>query len=164
MSTITVGSFAFTGTFTSRGQSFTPNVSGPDGAGSVGDDQNVNLDLVTFGYPNATTVNRAGFCYLYDYVPTLADLNNDGTGSLAASTGSSDESTGAVFGANTFSRTWTFEKYQLDPTKKYYLFLGISNSLRGKSGNPYSGGDEYNGTLTAQTNDLQFQVTMDDDS
>lgn len=162
MSTITVGSFAFSGSLTSRGQSFTPSVSGPDGTGSTSGLSSVNFNQVSYGYPNATTTNRAAYCYLYDYVPTLADLNNSGTGALAASRGSCDESAGDIFGANTFSRTWTFNPYELDPAKKYYLFLGISNALRGKSGNPYSGGDEYSGTMIAQTNDLQFQVQMDD--
>ena len=46
-----------------------------------------NLDSITFEYQTQDYIdsNGAETLYLYDYVPTLADLNNNGAGSIATS-------------------------------------------------------------------------------
>jgi hypothetical protein len=157
MSAFTVGSFSANTNANKRGQSFTANVAGNDGTGSSGGANPVYVQSASVGYSTSNTTGRAGTAYLYSSLPTLTDLNNSGTGALAASTGHSD---GNVFGTGTFSRTFTFDAVSIDPTAVYYVLFATNQNLRFDTNAPYSGGDLYNTSLGADSSDAQFQVAL----
>ncbi len=160
MATFSVASFAGNASGNNRGQSFTPNVAGPDGSGSPGSASTVYLQTVSIGYPTSDTTNRQTVIYVYDTLPTLVDLNNNGSGSIYKSISYADDT--GTFGANTYSRIFSFANYSIDPTKTYYLLFAANQVLRFKTGNPYSGGSLYSTLLAAVANDAQFKVVMAD--
>jgi len=156
MSTFTVAMTSWdASTLTSRGQSITPNVSGPDGNGSPGNATVVYLDSVTLAYRDSN-VSRESLAYLYDTVPSLAQLAN-GTYAIDYSTSYSD---GSAFGAGTYTRTFTFgNNPNLDPTKTYYILFPDNQYLMYTTTSQYSGGKRYTNLMQASTTmDLQFSA------
>lgn len=159
MATFNVGSFSSTGGANLRGQSFTPNVAGPDGSGSPGTATTVYVQSASVGFPSSDTTARATTAYLYSSLPSLSNLNT-GTGSLAVSTNYTDEQD--LFGTGTFSRTHMFNNIAIDPTLQYFLLFPSNQIMRFATGSPYSGGKAYNTVLVALTTDVQFTVNMAD--
>ena len=128
MAIFTVGSFSSADPIATIAVRVSPaNVAGSDGTGSPGSANPVYVQSASVGYPTSSTSGRAGTAYLYDAVPLLADLNNGGTGALAASTGTSD---GSLFGTGTHSRTFTFDGVAIDPTKVYYILFATNQNLQ----------------------------------
>ncbi len=158
MTTFSVGSFAASGTNSCYGQSFTPNVPGPNGVGSPGAATSVSLASVSIGYPSSSTTGRATTAYIYTSIPSSSDLST-GTGSLATSDVATTDGSG-MFGSSTYSRTFTFTGVPLDPTVTYFVLFPSTQSVRLKTGNPYSGGGLVNTALAVTNNDAQFDVQM----
>jgi hypothetical protein len=153
-----VGSFASNGSMDVYGQSFQPNVAGPDGVGSPGSATSVSLQSIVVGYASSITSVRAIDCYVYS--APLTDEGDIGTGTnlVAESFSYSD---GSAFGAGSFSRQFNFREGLLDPTQTYYFYFDSSQYLRVKSSSPYSGGSLTDDTLTVLSSyDIQFQVNM----
>lgn len=160
MATFSVGSFGSSGSTSFRGESFTPNVAGPDGVGGPGSATTVYLQSASVGYTSSSTAGRAAIAYLYAAVPTLANLNNNGMGSIAQSTTTTDEAD--LLGTGSYSRTFTFSSIALDPANQYYILFSSNQTLRYATGNPYTGGKAYNTVLAGTTNDVQFSIGMAD--
>jgi hypothetical protein len=158
MSTFTIGNFSSSAYTTGRGQSFTPNVKG-DGTGVPDGTNPVYLKNVMIAYPTSDTSSRQGRLYLYTSKPSLSDLNNSGTNSLAMSTGYTDEN---GFGAGTYTRTFNFSTISLDVASKYYVLFSSNQSLCFASGSPYTGGELLNGALGNTAYDARFQVLVAD--
>ena len=153
MADFTVASTTQDSSATHRGQSLAPNIAGPNGSGGPGTANPVYLEYFNVGYPNGSLTGRAAVCYVYDTLPTLANLNA-GTGAIATSTGTSD---GNDFGSGSFTRNFIFGGDSLDPTKTYFILFPADQLLCHKT-NPYSGGVAYTNRLMSTSYDLQFET------
>lgn len=144
----------------SQGQALTPNVAGPNGSGSPGSATAVNLISFTVAFGDSDTDLWPLRAYLYDTLPTVGQLNNDGLYALRYSTSYVD---GSAFGTGTYTRTYTFgEPINIDPTQLHYVLLSSSAYMMYATTSLYSGGKRYNQLLAAQTNsDLQFSAEFE---
>jgi hypothetical protein len=156
MATYTIGYNQSSAATYSRGQTFTPNVAGT-GSGIPSGVDPVYLTKITVAYNSSDTSQRANKLYLYSSKPSLTDLNNNGTGNIAESTGYSD---GSAFGTGTYTRTFTFDNFQLALSTKYYYLFATNQTLRYATNNPYSGGEYYSSMLVALSYDAQFEVEV----
>ncbi len=153
-----VGSFASNGSMDVYGQSFKPNVAGPDGVGSPGTATSVSLQSIVVGYASSITSVRATDCYVYS--AALTDENEIGTETNLVAM-SSSYTDGSAFGTGSYTRQFNFSEGLLDPTQTYYFYFDCSQYLRVKSSSPYSGGSLTDDTFTVLSSyDIQFQVTM----
>jgi hypothetical protein len=155
MADFTVGNFSSDSSGPGRGQSFTPNVAG-DGTGSPGGATTVYVEQVDIEYVGSNITHRANTAYIYDHVPTSSQLSS-GTGALDTSTGYSD---GSAFGTGSYSRSYAFNRTALTPSTKYYVFFPAAVTIAYTDSDVYSGGDMYSATLSVDTYDVQFRVTM----
>lgn len=158
MANFTVAMTSTDSTTTARGQSFTPNVPGPNGSGGPGSATEVYLSTFTVGYDSDTS-SRQEIAYLYDYVPTTAQLSA-GVNALLTCSGYTD---GSDFGSGSYTRTFTFTHTNvLDPTKTYYLLFPGNQNLQYTTTSQYSGGKRYNSLISPQSgSDLQFSASFE---
>ncbi len=160
-SALTVGKFNSTYSNSRlRGQSFTPNVLGPDGSGTAPTSGTADLQSMTFALNNPSD-RTATTLYLFNALPTVAQADT-GTGALFASTGFSD-STGVDPRFGYATRTFTFTGASLDVSTRYFAVLNQDQNLRSGSPGLYTGGGSiYNpGTMSDETSlnlDLAFQA------
>ena len=139
------------------GESFAPNVAGPDGTGGPGSASSVSLETITVGYPSSDVAGRSDDCLIYSVV--LDDQSEVGqNASLVGKSGSFTD--GSDFGANSNSRTYTFANVTLDPSKTYYFYFDIDQYLNYEDPSSYSGGHAWDADFFNCPGNLQFQVTM----
>lgn len=120
------------------GQGFTPNQIGPNGSGSAPLSGPVTLSAFTLAYDAAGARIPASTLYIYDFLPTLAQIGS-GTGALFTSTSFADLANDPAFGFP--SRTFSFANVPLEASQKYFALAPGEQSLRYTFGqNPYSGG------------------------
>jgi hypothetical protein len=157
MSTFTIGSFSANQTVKCFGQSFKANVAGPNGTGGgPGAANPVFIMSASIGFPTSSTSGRPTAAYIYTSIPSKSDLST-GVGALGASTGHTDEN---LFGAGTFSRTYTFAGTSIDPATTYYLLIPSVQNLRNENPSAYAGGSFYDQNLQSQNYSLQFQISL----
>jgi hypothetical protein len=161
MSTFTVASFSYDGVSDLGGQSFTPNVPGPNGSGSPGAATQVFIRKISLGYPSANTSGRAQKLYVYSVELTdPAQIGqNDYLVAESSDNGTLDGTN--LFGTGTYQRTFNFNAGALVPSSKYYFYFDVDQHLRMKGSAPYAGGNAQDDELNALTNSsAQFQVEM----
>lgn len=146
------------GNFSSaRGQSFTLSDIGPNGSGPAPTSGTALLNSIKFAFQNAGNLT-ATTVYLYNILPTLANLNT-GTGALAVSSGFSDTVSDSTF-SGARSRTFSFSGVSLDVSTQYFALFSQDQTLLTGFPNPYISGFLWsnNGTnnLGASFADVAF--------
>lgn len=161
MSTFTIGVFAYDGFKDLGGQSFTPNVPGPNGTGGgPGSASQVFIRSVNLGYPNANTSGRATSVLIYSV--ELTDPTQIGQSDYQVAVSSTENPPvdgSGLFGSGTYSRKFTFDAGALLPGTKYYLYFDTDQVLRFKGSTPYAGGNAEDDSLADLTDaSAQFQI------
>jgi hypothetical protein len=158
MSTVVVASTATSASADYTGQSFTPNVPGPNGTGSIGSATSATLSSITFGYPTSDTDDRAVTAYVHsEALDDPSDVKNLAT-LVSTSTGTSDAN--GTFGSGTYSRTFTFPGDTLQVSQKYYIYFAQDQIVCDQPDTPYSGGDALDIYGDPTDECLQFSVSM----
>src|SRR5207237_849833 len=120
MTAFSVGSLSTSGNATLAGQSFTPNVPGPNGSGSPGSATQVTLVAITFGFPSSDQSHWPGNCYLFSQPlddPTLAAETTENRIAVNSDFVSGD------LGSGTYSRKFNFQGATLNTGGVYYAYF-----------------------------------------
>ena len=159
MADFTVGVFAYDGFRDLGGQSFTPNVPGPNGTGTPGTATQVFLRSISLGYPNSNTALRTGKIFVY--AQELTDPDQIGQlDYLVGQSGTQVIDGTDLFGSGTYYRKFSITA-GLVPSSKYFIYFEDYQSLRYKGSSPYSGGYAQDDSLVdLPTVSAQFQVEM----
>jgi hypothetical protein len=161
MTTFTVALYSYDGVDDLGGQSFTPNVPGPNGSGSPGGATQVFIRKISLGYPSANTSERAEKLYVYSVELTDPAQIGQNDYLVAVSTDSGTLDGTNLFGSGTYQRTFSFNAGALVPNSKYYIYFDVDQHLRIKSAQPYAGGNAQDDQLNDLPNiSVQFQVEM----
>jgi hypothetical protein len=161
MATFTVASYSFDGVNDLGGQSFTPNVPGPDGSGDPGSATQVFIRRISLGYPSANTSLRTGKVYIYSVELSDAEQIGQSDYLVAESLINSVVDGTNLFGTGTYQRTFNFNAGIFVPGNKYFIYFEVDQHLRVKSATPYSGGNAQDDQLSdLPAIDAQFQVEM----
>jgi hypothetical protein len=161
MATFTVASFSYDGVNDLGGQSFTPDVPGPNGSGSPGGATQVFIRKVSLGYSSANTSGRAQKLYVYSVELTDPAQIGQPDYLVAESSEIGIVDGTNLFGTGTYQRTFNFSAGAMVPNSKYYVYFDVDQHLRIKSGVPYAGGNAQDDQLNELPNvSAQFQVEM----
>jgi hypothetical protein len=143
------------------GQSFVPNLAGPNGSGSPGSATSVNLGSITIGFPSASIEIRPTQCFVYSEMLDDQSEVGQAEGRVGVSTGTDDSWT--PFGSGTYARTYNFSNpTTLDPTMTYYIYFAACDEQKVTyvMPNPYNGGTAWDTDFDTGPWSLQFQVAM----
>lgn len=158
MSDFVVASTAFSTQDEVYGQSFKPNVPGPNGSGSPGAAKKVMINDIIIGFSEAD-VRDGDYLYIYDHIPLISQLQ---TGQYAIAT-SDTYVDGQEFGTGSYTRKFTFTgAWGLDPNTTYYFLFPVVVWPNCNNPQSYSGGTAYSDLLMPLTNsDLQFKILLE---
>lgn len=112
-----------------QGESFTPSIAGNGGLGTplARPDGSVLLTRFTIDFPRSLTPTPPSRLYIYPFAPTIAQVKNDGDGSLGV-------------GSYTGGGAYAFNNLKLAFSSKYFAILPAPVSIFDGAGNRYAGG------------------------
>lgn len=112
-----------------QGQSFTPSIAGNDGSGTpmARPDGSIFLTRLTMDFPSKLTPIPPSTLYIYRFAPIIAQVNNNGEGSIGV---------GTYAGGGAYA----FNNLKLSFSSKYFAILPTSVSILDGYGNSYPGG------------------------
>ena len=157
MANISVASLDFVGSTSMYGQSFTPNVVGPDGVGSVGSATQVALNQITLGYPTPLMSGNSGNMYVFDSPIQDPDDSCSPLGATAVSSSCTD---GSAFGTDSYTRTFSFSNETLQVGHTYYFYLPGADDVQYTSPAAYSGGQAIDCEGSPADLSLRFRVDL----
>jgi len=156
MSTFSVGSTNWSTVLAYQGQSFKPNVAGPNGSGTPGSATQAALNSIVFGFDSADPLPSK--CFIYSQ--PLDDPSQAGTDTTYLLGSSTSTQSGSEFGTGSTTCRFNFSGISLQVGSPYYAYFPEDHALRTQTPRCYSGGYLLDDVGSLINGTLQFMVHL----